>query len=135
MICYCKQGSSDSRHPFELLITSTTCIMSESTKNLAKKPRRSHSFGGCDTCRRRHVKCDQVRPHCLTCKAVGVECAGYPKDLKWVTSFNASSADPETRSASRPLSSRRHLYSGNYPHVFCSAFTLTKYFQRNRGFP
>ncbi|RTE84581.1 hypothetical protein BHE90_000920 [Fusarium euwallaceae] len=51
-----------------------------------KKPRGSYSYGGCGTCRKRHVKCDQVRPQCLTCKAIGVVCDGFDDSgLRWVT--------------------------------------------------
>ena len=98
--------------PYYALLSAFT-IMPESKNGIAKKTRRSHSFGGCETCRRRHVKCDQIRPSCLTCKAVGVDCAGYPKDLKWVPTSKGSSTDTGTASASNPLSARRHLYSGN----------------------
>ncbi|KAI8715957.1 Zn(2)-C6 fungal-type domain-containing protein [Fusarium sp. LHS14.1] len=58
----------------------------------AKKPRGSYSYGGCGTCRKRHVKCDQVRPHCLTCNAIGVLCDGFDDSgLRWVTSSGESS--------------------------------------------
>ncbi|GKU16703.1 unnamed protein product [Fusarium langsethiae] len=43
--------------------------------------RRSRSFGGCVTCRGRHVKCDEGRPGCSMCHIAGVECGGYSKDI------------------------------------------------------
>ena len=109
VLLLCSASDKDLYHKYRYLTT----IMPESKNGLAKKSHRSHSFGGCDTCRRRHVKCDQIRPTCLTCKAVGVECAGYRTDLEWVTTSNASSTNLGTSPAARRLSSRRHLYSGN----------------------
>ena len=38
----------------------------------------------CYTCRRRHVKCDGIRPTCAKCAKKGVACLGYRKPLKWV---------------------------------------------------
>lgn len=67
-----------------------------------KRARRSHALGGCASCRRRHVKCDQIRPTCLTCRAIGLICEGYSTDLKWMTEGRAT----------QPV--RRHLYNGNY---------------------
>lgn len=32
---------------------------------------------GCITCKRRHIKCDEARPHCLNCRNGKRECEGY----------------------------------------------------------
>ncbi|OAL55264.1 hypothetical protein IQ07DRAFT_160920 [Pyrenochaeta sp. DS3sAY3a] len=37
----------------------------------------------CYTCRRRHVKCDRILPHCAKCAKKGVACLGYKKPLRW----------------------------------------------------
>ncbi|KAJ0421221.1 fungal-specific transcription factor domain-containing protein [Aspergillus carlsbadensis] len=50
-------------------------MTSEPTVESGSIPMRS--FGGCDTCRRRHVKCDETRPWCLLCRNAGVPCSGY----------------------------------------------------------
>ncbi|KAL2401038.1 hypothetical protein ABEF95_016758 [Exophiala dermatitidis] len=42
---------------------------------------RNRSFGGCATCRRRHIKCDEGRPTCSMCQYFGLECGGYEKAL------------------------------------------------------
>lgn len=34
-------------------------------------------FGGCFTCRRRHIKCDEVKPSCSKCAKVNIRCEGY----------------------------------------------------------
>ncbi|KAI1459807.1 arginine metabolism regulation protein II [Annulohypoxylon moriforme] len=39
------------------------------------------SFGGCDTCRSRRVKCDEARPTCLLCRTTGLTCQGYGKNI------------------------------------------------------
>ncbi|KAI1082091.1 fungal-specific transcription factor domain-containing protein [Whalleya microplaca] len=39
------------------------------------------SFGGCDTCRMRRVKCDEGRPICSLCRAAGLSCSGYGKNI------------------------------------------------------
>ncbi|KIW77227.1 hypothetical protein Z517_09673 [Fonsecaea pedrosoi CBS 271.37] len=75
-----------------------------------KKRTRSHTFGGCKTCRRRHIKCDKVRPTCLTCSAVGAACEGFSQDLKWVDS-RSRTTNNEGRTESAGQSVRRHLYT------------------------
>ncbi|KAE8143857.1 fungal-specific transcription factor domain-containing protein [Aspergillus pseudotamarii] len=44
-------------------------------------PTRTRSFGGCTTCRSRHVKCDEGRPACAMCRYFGFVCAGYEKGI------------------------------------------------------
>ncbi|THC90532.1 hypothetical protein EYZ11_010016 [Aspergillus tanneri] len=36
---------------------------------------------GCQTCRQRHIKCDETRPHCRACTRTGRACPGYPHPL------------------------------------------------------
>lgn len=50
-----------------------------------QKPRRTHNLGGCATCRRRHVKCDQVRPKCSVCRNSNLECGGWPDQIRWAS--------------------------------------------------
>lgn len=88
--------------------------MSNTTGEPAKKPRRTHTFGACNNCRRRHVKCDQVRPNCLTCKATGLSCEGYRTELRWVTTSGASAEVDSTGGSSSAQSGRRFLYSGKF---------------------
>ncbi|KAF3008498.1 hypothetical protein E8E13_005298 [Curvularia kusanoi] len=42
---------------------------------------RNRSFGGCSTCRSRHLKCDEGRPECSPCKSSGLQCGGYEKRI------------------------------------------------------
>ncbi|KAL2397512.1 hypothetical protein ABEF93_000140 [Exophiala dermatitidis] len=76
-----------------------------------KKPRRTHAFGGCGTCRRRHVKCDQVRPVCLTCQAVGAICDGFRTELKWVSESHGTGAKETVSQDLTSHTVRNHLFS------------------------
>ncbi|KAL4785359.1 hypothetical protein BJX76DRAFT_347130 [Aspergillus varians] len=38
-----------------------------------------YTSGGCGTCRRRKVKCDETKPECLRCTKYGHQCTGYDK--------------------------------------------------------
>ncbi|KAF2167246.1 hypothetical protein M409DRAFT_66261 [Zasmidium cellare ATCC 36951] len=73
--------------------------------------RRSRSFGGCGTCRRRHVKCDQVRPVCLTCKAIGATCEGFTAEIRWMSSSKDGNEKRKEPATPATGVSRRHLYS------------------------
>lgn len=43
----------------------------------------SRTFVGCWTCRRRKIKCDATRPHCLRCTKSKLNCEGYGIKLNW----------------------------------------------------
>lgn len=86
------------------------------------RPRRTHALGGCRTCRRRHVKCDQKRPACLTCRALGVTCEGFSDEVRWMSgkkqpnarqaAAGASGKSADVDKQQSPTSTRRHLYTG-----------------------
>ncbi|KAI1781304.1 hypothetical protein F4818DRAFT_34655 [Hypoxylon cercidicola] len=38
---------------------------------------------GCNTCRRRRVKCDEAKPQCYRCIKAGFECLGYERVTQW----------------------------------------------------
>ena len=52
-----------------------------------KLQRRSKSFSGCYTCRRRKIACDLGKPSCLKCKKSGFVCEGYDVKLRWIQSI------------------------------------------------
>ena len=70
-----------------------TVSMSASSSTLSKvkiptkakdtKVKRSKSFSGCYTCRRRKIACDLKRPTCMKCKTSGFVCEGYDVKLRW----------------------------------------------------
>lgn len=111
------------------------------------KSRRTHTLGGCQTCRRRHVKCDQMRPTCLTCRAFGVSCEGYSTEIRWMSGKHQSQqqrqSSSESRSADKSATSsgghgtRRHLYTGEiiYPtFIVNNARVLICLFRKIEGF-
>ncbi|KAI9368128.1 hypothetical protein BJX61DRAFT_240519 [Aspergillus egyptiacus] len=38
----------------------------------------------CERCKKRHIKCDETRPHCQRCTAAGIECPGYVQTRKFI---------------------------------------------------
>ncbi|OOQ89584.1 hypothetical protein PEBR_07486 [Penicillium brasilianum] len=58
----------------------------------------TRTFTGCNTCRSRHVKCDEGRPTCSMCASFGVICAGYGKNIF----FDPKKSDAKVRFR-RPL--------------------------------
>ncbi|KAL2817963.1 hypothetical protein BDW59DRAFT_181963 [Aspergillus cavernicola] len=38
----------------------------------------------CERCKKRHMKCDETRPHCQRCADAGVECSGYVQTRKFI---------------------------------------------------
>lgn len=62
-----------------------------------RKTRRvqTRSRNGCLTCRKRHRKCDERRPHCLLCAVDGVECEGYSPRFVW-KNYTSSSLETDT---------------------------------------
>ncbi|CEJ86154.1 hypothetical protein VHEMI04023 [[Torrubiella] hemipterigena] len=51
--------------------------------SIAKQSTKRRSRGGCLTCKQKHVKCDESRPHCLRCDQLGVPCGGYANQFTW----------------------------------------------------
>ncbi|GMM29615.1 Arg81 protein [Martiniozyma asiatica (nom. inval.)] len=47
------------------------------------KQKRTKTFLGCYTCRRRKLGCDLTKPTCLRCKRSGFVCEGYEVKLRW----------------------------------------------------
>lgn len=71
-------------------VTTTTEAPALSGKP-TETPVRSRSLGGCETCRRRHAKCDETRPSCLVCERAGLVCERYEIRLLFDASDNQSS--------------------------------------------
>ncbi|KAF5022186.1 hypothetical protein F66182_5773 [Fusarium sp. NRRL 66182] len=78
------------------------------------RSRRTHSFGGCKTCRKRHLKCDQSLPRCRRCRQAGLTCEGFTPALRWLLCTGSEVYDRQpTQTAENDAkhSSRRHLYT------------------------
>jgi arginine metabolism regulation protein II len=61
------------------------------------------------------VKCDQKRPACRTCRALGVPCEGFSDQVLWMR--NNDDDDPDDGNSRR--GTRRHLYSGSTSLIHC----------------
>ncbi|KIW88057.1 uncharacterized protein Z519_11167 [Cladophialophora bantiana CBS 173.52] len=57
---------------------------SKATTKAREPVKHTKTFSGCWTCRERHVKCDEARPHCARCLKGGFQCQGYGIKLVWV---------------------------------------------------
>ncbi|KAK1964507.1 hypothetical protein LY78DRAFT_582370 [Colletotrichum sublineola] len=55
-------------------------------------------YKGCETCRARRVKCDNERPFCRKCVGSGRECAGYEREMVFIT----ATIDDAGRCSSHP---------------------------------
>ena len=97
---------------FQLIIRARGRLRHRMKSSRTKKTTRSHTFGGCGTCRRRHVKCDKVRPACLSCRAIGAVCDGFRQELKWVTNPESQGDKKGPKSDVHSHSARQHLYTG-----------------------
>ncbi|KAL4953746.1 hypothetical protein BDW69DRAFT_151523 [Aspergillus filifer] len=56
-----------------------------------------YTSGGCGTCRRRKVKCDEMKPHCLRCTKYGHQCAGYDKKRAFVQGRSETKTERSAR--------------------------------------
>ncbi|KAF4784875.1 hypothetical protein HER10_EVM0000003 [Colletotrichum scovillei] len=73
-----------------------------------KKVPRSRTFTGCRTCRSRHLKCDEARPVCSSCRRLNLVCEGYDGQLLWVPDPLCSA---EQKHAHRGTSYRYPLFT------------------------
>lgn len=55
------------------------------------------SRNGCQRCKARRQKCDELQPACKRCIDKGVDCPGYTKDLRWSTKYEV--LQPNSKSA------------------------------------
>lgn len=84
--------------------------MSSRSGKTGSRARRKNALGVCSTCRRRHIKCDLVRPICGGCKAIGSACEAVEPDLIWQATTTPSQKRHRSP-GSTPLAPRRHLYT------------------------
>lgn len=51
-----------------------------------------HTMGaqtsGCASCKRRKIKCDNIRPKCTRCLRAGIDCTGFEQRLRFVNENN-----------------------------------------------
>ncbi|KAI8308829.1 Arginine metabolism regulation protein II [Colletotrichum sp. SAR11_240] len=81
--------------------------------NNANRVPRSRTFTGCRTCRSRHLKCDEARPICSSCRRLNLVCEGYDGQLLWVPDplCSASGDQKHASSSHRGTSYRYPLFT------------------------
>ncbi|KAI8235648.1 Arginine metabolism regulation protein II [Colletotrichum sp. SAR 10_86] len=101
--------NQQSQKPFRGKPQSTTA------SNNAKRVPRSRTFTGCRTCRSRHLKCDEARPICSSCRRLNLVCEGYDGQLLWVPDplCSASGDQKHASSSHRGTSYRYPLFTEN----------------------
>lgn len=68
------------------------------TTRTARKPvKRSKTFTGCWTCRRRCLKCDEKRPACERCLRAKISCEGYDVKLVWDAEHETDGSNVQRR--------------------------------------
>ncbi|KAG9253365.1 uncharacterized protein F5Z01DRAFT_624234 [Emericellopsis atlantica] len=72
-------------------------------------------YQGCETCRRRRVKCSNERPFCQKCANSGRQCEGYERERVFITGTpehrGRVASHPRQPTSSASSSRRRHLDS------------------------
>ncbi|UQC85475.1 uncharacterized protein CLUP02_10973 [Colletotrichum lupini] len=81
-----------------------------------KKVPRSRTFTGCRTCRSRHLKCDEARPVCSSCRRLNLVCEGYDGQLLWIPDPLCSA---EQKHAHRGTSYRYPLFTEEERKTMC----------------
>jgi hypothetical protein len=104
-------------HLHRPLVLKTLCIpdLDSAVMGSSSRSRRTHSFGGCKTCRKRHLKCDQSLPRCNRCAQAGLTCEGFTPALRWLISTGREVYDRQPTQAAEVGAeqySRRHLFTG-----------------------
>ncbi|KAI1213550.1 uncharacterized protein F4807DRAFT_270142 [Annulohypoxylon truncatum] len=78
---------------------------------------------GCNTCRKRRVKCDEAKPQCYRCIKAGFECLGYERATQW--RHTSVAARPTSRlhgSEFTELTKSRPMNFGPAPELSLVAF-------------
>ncbi|KAH7121724.1 hypothetical protein B0J13DRAFT_599332 [Dactylonectria estremocensis] len=97
---------------------------------------------GCNTCRKRRVKCDETKPTCVRCTKGGFECLGYQRAQLWHHTSTApfpEMALPEAQSnafmptANRLSSPPPELSLVAFQGDFCFSFMFSNFVWRSYG--
>ncbi|KAH7184779.1 uncharacterized protein B0J16DRAFT_340450 [Fusarium flagelliforme] len=78
------------------MTSNSTALAKKKTK--ASAPRRRT---GCQTCRKRRIKCDETRPSCTKCVQAGWKCDGYPSEI--AVQVKLSSRSVSLQPSAKPL--------------------------------
>ncbi|KAH3682209.1 hypothetical protein WICPIJ_006830 [Wickerhamomyces pijperi] len=82
-----------------------------SRTSTGKRKFHNKSKNGCDTCKRRRVKCDETRPICNKCSNMGIDCHFSTSPTPAAAASHPTSSSPETT----PVTSRKSSTSKRSP--------------------
>ncbi|KAI5456629.1 hypothetical protein BGZ63DRAFT_417610 [Mariannaea sp. PMI_226] len=100
---------------------------------------------GCNTCRKRRVKCDETKPVCTRCTKAGFECLGYERARMWhhtsTAPFPAADQEAEKQKQDSALAAKHHRVSSPPPELsliafqgdFCFSFMFSNFIWRSYG--
>ncbi|PYH42151.1 Zn(II)2Cys6 transcription factor domain-containing protein, partial [Aspergillus saccharolyticus JOP 1030-1] len=85
------------------------------TQKLARKTHRKSRLG-CRNCKRRRIKCDEIKPHCTNCirHAIGCDYSSQPRDL----SSPPTEGSPSTTSSTSDRAEGEYTYYTSTPTNF-----------------
>ncbi|KAH9989884.1 hypothetical protein F4779DRAFT_259484 [Xylariaceae sp. FL0662B] len=92
-------------YPIRSAPTATDTVLSSNSKPKLSRTKTRKVRTGCITCKKRHIKCDEAKPHCRNCLESRGHCEGYvakptkkpaspPIQLCWDSKQSARSASP-----------------------------------------
>ncbi|KAL2802697.1 hypothetical protein BJX63DRAFT_101081 [Aspergillus granulosus] len=64
---------------------------------------------GCNTCRRRKVKCDETKPECMRCTNHGHKCTGYDRKRVFIHRHTKTAVENQTLASNSALVNRLQL--------------------------
>ncbi|ORX93374.1 hypothetical protein BCR34DRAFT_608573 [Clohesyomyces aquaticus] len=91
---------------------------------------------GCQTCRKRKVKCDETKPICQRCTKAGYNCLGYERERIWMNISTAPISDDQTVAAANQMertSPPRELSLVAFQSDFCFAYMFANHVWRSSG--
>ncbi|GAB7359144.1 hypothetical protein MBLNU230_g5211t1 [Neophaeotheca triangularis] len=92
----------------------------------ARRKTKNRVFTGCGTCRSRHLKCDEARPICASCKRLNLTCEGYTSNLLWLADDPSDNGPSTQRHRPNGTRSVRHpLFSESERRTLAAELTAS----------
>jgi Fungal Zn(2)-Cys(6) binuclear cluster domain len=99
------------------------CSQPKKLANPSRKRNFSHKTrSGCDTCKTRHIKCDETRPVCIRCQKAGFTC-NYNVPKAWIFEGTSHPATSDARSSNVRQKNDTTPAEDVYPAVSDLCFT------------
>lgn len=91
-----------------MLQSSTTMTLLPSPHLDLRRATHNKVRSGCVTCKKRHIKCDEIKPACTKCKKSGLRCGGYNTPKIWLFEVDKPSGS-KSQSAEQKHSEILHV--------------------------